>query len=98
MAGKPVLLTVDDDPQVSQALARDLRGNYAERFRIVSANSGQQALDILRELVLAGDEAAVLLADQRMPGMTGVEFLEHSLELYPDARRLLTRFIVRLPA
>src|SRR5919199_5551842 len=89
MPGKPVLLTVDDDVGVSQALTRDLRRQYAQRFRVVRAESGQQALDILRELRLAEEDAALLLADHRMPGMTGVEFLEHSLELYPDAKRVL---------
>jgi thioredoxin reductase (NADPH) len=89
MAGKPVLLTVDDDLAVSQALTRDLRRQYAQRFRVVRADSGPQALEILRELRLVEDEAALLLADHRMPEMTGVEFLEHSLELYPDAKRVL---------
>jgi thioredoxin reductase (NADPH) len=89
MAGKPVVLTVDDDAAVSQALTRDLRRQYAERFRVVRADSGPQALDILRDLRLAEEEAALLLADHRMPSMTGVEFLEHSLELYPNAKRVL---------
>jgi thioredoxin reductase (NADPH) len=89
MAGKPVLLTVDDDAAVSQALTRDLRRQYAQRFRVVRADSGSQALEILRDLRLAEEEAALLLADHRMPSMTGVEFLEHSLELYPDAKRVL---------
>jgi thioredoxin reductase (NADPH) len=89
MAAKPVLLTVDDDAAVSQALTRDLRRQYAQRFRVVRADSGSQALDILRDLRLADEEAALLLADHRMPGMTGVEFLGHSLELYPGAKRVL---------
>jgi thioredoxin reductase (NADPH) len=89
MPGKPVLLTVDDDVGVSQALTRDLRRQYAQRFRVVRAESGQQALDILRELRLAEEDAALLLADHRMPHMTGVEFLEQSLELYPTAKRVL---------
>jgi thioredoxin reductase (NADPH) len=89
MTGKPVLLTVDDDAVVSQALTRDLRRQYAQRFRVVRADSGPQALDILRELRLAEEEAVLLLADHRMPGMTGVEFLERSLELYPIAKRVL---------
>jgi thioredoxin reductase (NADPH) len=89
MAGKPVLLTVDDDAAVSQALLRDLRRQYAQRFRVVRADSGAQALQILRDLRLAEEEAALLLADHRMPSMTGVEFLEHSLELYPSAKRVL---------
>ena len=89
MTGKPVLLTVDDDAAVSQALTRDLRRQYAQRFRVVRAASGPRALDILRELRLAEEEAVLLLADHRMPGMTGVEFLERSLELYPIAKRVL---------
>jgi thioredoxin reductase (NADPH) len=89
MAAKPVLLTVDDDPAVSQALTRDLRRQYADRFRVVRAESGDQGLEILRELRLAEDEVALILADHRMPGMTGVDFLERSLELYPTTRRVL---------
>jgi thioredoxin reductase (NADPH) len=89
MVAKPVLLTVDDDPAVSQALTRDLRRQYANRFRVVRAESGAQALEILRELRLEEAELALLLADHRMPGMTGVDFLERSLELYPDAKRIL---------
>src|SRR5216683_77098 len=89
MTGKPVLLTVDDDAAVSQALTRDLRRQYAQRFRVVRADSGARALDILRELRLVEEEAVLLLADHRMPGMTGVEFLERSLELYPIAKRVL---------
>jgi thioredoxin reductase (NADPH) len=89
VAGKPVLLTVDDDFAVSQALARDLRQQYAQRFRIVRADSGAHALDLLGQLRLAEEEVALLLADHRMPGMTGVEFLEQSLELFPTAKRVL---------
>src|SRR5207245_1295799 len=76
MPAKPVLLTVDDDASVSQALTRDLRRQYAQRFRVVRAESGRQALEMLRELRLADEEVAILLADHRMPGMTGIEFLE----------------------
>jgi thioredoxin reductase (NADPH) len=89
VAGKPILLTVDDDIAVSQAITRDLRRQYAQRFRVVRAESGPQALGILRELRLAEEEAALLLADHRMPGMTGVDFLEQSMELYPSAKRVL---------
>ena len=86
MAGKPVLLTVDDDAAVSQALTRDLRRQYAQRFRVVRAESGPRALEILRELRLAEEEAALLLADHRMPGMTGVEFLEQLARAVPDCQ------------
>jgi thioredoxin reductase (NADPH) len=89
VTGKPVILTVDDDAAVTLALSRDLQRQYAQRFRIVRATSGPEALDVLREIRLAEDEAALLLADHRMPGMTGVEFLEQSLELYPSAKRVL---------
>ncbi len=89
MPPKPVLLTVDDDAAVSQALTRDLRRQYADRFRVVRAESGPQALEILRDLRLADEQAALLLADHRMPGMTGIEFLEESLVLFPDAKRVL---------
>ncbi|MBO2464064.1 FAD-dependent oxidoreductase [Actinomadura sp. LCR2-06] len=86
---KPVLLTVDDDPGVSRAVARDLRRRYAETYRIVRAESGRQALDALSELRLRGDDTAVLLADHRMPEMNGVEFLERAMDLFPYARRVL---------
>ena len=89
MTAKPVLLTVDDDAGVLQALTRDLRRQYAQRFRVVRADSGAAALDILRELRLADEEAALFLADHRMPAMTGVEFLEQAIELYPTAKRVL---------
>ena len=86
---KPVLLSVDDDAAVSQAITRALRRHYAPRFRVLRAESGAAALETLRELKLSGDETALLLADHRMPGMTGVELLEHSIELFPDTKRVL---------
>lgn len=86
---KPVLLAVDDDPQVLAAVRGDLRAHYGETLRIVGAESGNQALEVLRELALRGDPVALLLADQRMPQMTGVEFLAASRELAPDAKRVL---------
>jgi thioredoxin reductase (NADPH) len=89
MPPKPVLLTVDDDAAVLQALTRDLRRQYAQKYRIVRAESGPQALEILRDLRLAEEQAALILADHKMPGMTGIEFLEQSLELFPDAKRVL---------
>ncbi|MGW0841821.1 FAD-dependent oxidoreductase [Streptomyces sp. NPDC002787] len=84
-----VILTVDDDPGVSRAVARDLRRRYGESYRIVRAESGQAALEALRELKLRGDEVAVILADYRMPQMNGIEFLEQALDVYPGARRIL---------
>jgi thioredoxin reductase (NADPH) len=86
---RTVLLTVDDDPGVSRAVARDLRRRYGETYRVVRAESGPAALDALRELKLRGDQVAVLLADYRMPQMNGIEFLEQALDLYPTARRVL---------
>ena len=88
-ASKPVLLTVDDDPGVSRAVARDLRKRYGQEFRIVRAESGPQALEALREIKLRGDPVAVLLADYRMPEMSGLEFLEQAMDLFPQARRAL---------
>jgi thioredoxin reductase (NADPH) len=86
---RPVLLTVDDDPAVSRAVARDLRRQYGERYRVVRASSGADALDVLRELKLRGSRVAVLLADYRMPEMSGIEFLEQAMDLFPRARRAL---------
>jgi thioredoxin reductase (NADPH) len=86
---KPVLLTVDDDPGVSRAVARDLRRRYGEAHRVVRASSGQEALDALKELKLRGDPVAAMLADYRMPEMNGIEFLEQAMDLFPRARRAL---------
>jgi len=86
---KPVLLTVDDDPEVLGAIERDLRREYGARYRVLVANSGPRALDALRTLQLRNDSVALLLVDQRMPQMTGIEFLAEALKLYPDAKRAL---------
>ncbi|HEX9041582.1 MAG TPA: FAD-dependent oxidoreductase [Trebonia sp.] len=86
---RPVIVTVDDDPSVSRAIARDLRRRYGERNRIVRAETGEQALDALRQMKLRGDQVAVILADYRMPGLTGIEFLERAMDVYPYARRVL---------
>ena len=86
---RPVIVTVDDDPSVSRAVARDLRRQYGERHRIVRAESGDQALDALRQMKLRGDQVAILLADYRMPGLTGIEFLERAMDIYPYAKRVL---------
>jgi thioredoxin reductase (NADPH) len=87
--GKPVLLSVDDDPGVSRAVARDLRRRYGEDFRVLRAASGPDALEALRELKLRGDAVTALLADYRMPEMNGIEFLENAMDLFPHARRAL---------
>lgn len=89
MSARPVLLTVDDDPAVSRAIARDLRRQYGETHRVVRAESGPAALEALQELVVRGEPVAVLLADHRMPGMTGVDFLERAMDLAPGAKRVL---------
>ncbi|MFF8594064.1 FAD-dependent oxidoreductase [Streptomyces sp. NPDC015220] len=86
---RTVIMTVDDDPGVSRAVARDLRRRYGQSYRIVRAESGESALEALRELKLRGDLVAVILADYRMPRMNGIEFLEQALDVYPGARRVL---------
>jgi thioredoxin reductase (NADPH) len=85
----PAILTVDDDPAVSRAVARDLRRQYGEHYRVVRAGSGSEALDALRELKLRGEQVALLVADYRMPQMNGIQFLEAAMDLYPLARRVL---------
>jgi thioredoxin reductase (NADPH) len=86
---KPVILTVDDDPQVLRAVERDLRRRYAREYRVLRAESGESALDTLGKLELRGDPVALFLVDQRMPRMTGVEFLEKAVEQFPEAKRAL---------
>jgi thioredoxin reductase (NADPH) len=85
----PAILTVDDDPSVSRAVARDLRRRYGDRYRVVRASSGAEALDALREIKLRGNQVALLLADYRMPQMNGIQFLEAAMDLFPRARRVL---------
>ncbi|MGF1571237.1 MAG: FAD-dependent oxidoreductase [Nodosilinea sp.] len=86
---KPVILTLDDDPDVLQAIARDLRRHYGEHYRIMRASSGAEALETLAQLKLRNDPVALLLVDQRMPEMSGVEFLERALVVFPAAKRAL---------
>jgi thioredoxin reductase (NADPH) len=86
---RPVLLTVDDDPQVVRAVERDLRQKYGRRFRVFKSESGENALRLLKELKLRNEMLALLLVDQRMPQMSGVEFLERSMDIFPEAKRVL---------
>jgi thioredoxin reductase (NADPH) len=86
---KPGLLVVDDDPQVLAAVRRDLRSHYREQYTILSAASGEEALATVKELKSRGDSLAMIVSDQRMPGMLGTEVLARSRETYPLARRVL---------
>ena len=86
---RAILLAVDDDISVLEAVVQDLRRHYGENYRVVRAGSGQAALDTLRQLKARDESVALLLSDQRMPGMTGVEFLEQAREIFPEARRVL---------
>jgi thioredoxin reductase (NADPH) len=86
---KPVLLTVDDDAEVLRAVERDLRHRYGERFRVLRADSGAAALEALQGLKRRGAPVGLLLVDQRMPQMTGVEFLGQAMGVFPDAKRVL---------
>src|SRR3954451_24467104 len=86
---RPAIVIVDDEPAVLAAVARDLRRAFGERFRIVRAGSGDDALDVLRELVARGDQGALLVADQRMPGMAGTDYLVAARQLVPGAKRVL---------
>jgi CheY-like chemotaxis protein len=86
---RPVILAIDDDPVVLAAVARDLRRGFGERFRIMRAPSGAEALELLRQLRTRGDQVALLIADQRMPGMPGTEFLTQARKVVPDAKRVL---------
>jgi thioredoxin reductase (NADPH) len=86
---KPVLLAIDDDTSVLEAVVQDLRRHYGQDYRIVRAASGAAALDICRQLKERKDTVALFLSDQRMPGMTGVDFLQQALCIYPNAKRVL---------
>jgi thioredoxin reductase (NADPH) len=86
---KPVILAVDDDPQVASAVERDLRKQYRKDYRILSATSGNQALEAVQQLKKRNNPIALFLVDQRMPEMTGTEFIAQAARLYPDTRKVL---------
>src|SRR3954464_2509987 len=86
---RPAIVVVDDEPAVLAAVARDLRRGFGERYRIVRAGSGEEALEVLRELVRRGEQTALLVADQRMPGLSGTDYLVRAREVVPSAKRVL---------
>jgi thioredoxin reductase (NADPH) len=89
MASRPTLVAVDDDLPVLRAVERDLRVRYAKDYRVLAANSGEEALEAVRQVTVRGEAVALFLVDQRMPGMTGIEFLSEAVDLQPDAKRVL---------
>ncbi len=86
---KPIIVTVDDEILVLNAISRDLRKHFGGEYRIIKANSGAEALDTLRQLKQRNDPVALILSDQRMPAMSGTEYLAQAAEFYPDARKVL---------
>jgi thioredoxin reductase (NADPH) len=86
---KPVIIAVDDEPEVVQAVQRDLRARYAGDYRVVWASGGQEAIDTLRTLALQGTPVALMLVDQRMPTVTGIDVLRETLEIHPSSKRAL---------
>ena len=89
MAALPAILTVDDDEPVLRSIERDLRARYGDRYRVLAAGSGPEALELSREVTRRGDAIALFVVDQRMPVMTGIEMLREALPLHPDAKRIL---------
>ncbi len=86
---KPIIFSIDDDPQVLRSLRRDLRGEYRRDYRIISTESASEGLEALVELKKKGEVVALFISDQRMPEMLGVEFLEKAKEIFPKAKRVL---------
>ena len=86
---KPILMTIDDEVHVLNAIARDLQAHYQQDYRIVKASSGREALEAVQEFKKRNTPVALFLADQRMPKMSGVEFLAEAIKLYPDAKKVL---------
>jgi thioredoxin reductase (NADPH) len=87
--GKPILLSVDDDSDILRAIERDLRSQYGAEYRVRGSDSPESALDLLKQLKVLNDSVALLLADQRMPRMDGVQFLREAMEIFPGAKRAL---------
>jgi len=86
---KPILLSVDDDSDVLRAIERDLRSQYGADYRVIGSDSPKKALDLLKQLKVRNDSVALMLADQRMPHMNGVEFLQEGMHIFPEAKRAL---------
>ncbi len=86
---KPAIVCVDDEPEVAAAVSRDIRARYQADYRVISATSGDDALETIAELKRRGDAVALFIVDQRMPGMTGIEFLAEAIKLFPDAKKIL---------
>jgi thioredoxin reductase (NADPH) len=86
---RPAIVVVDDEPAVLAAVARDLRRGFGEHYRIVRAGSGDEALEALRELARWGEQVGLLVADQRMPGLSGTDYLVRAREIVPGAKRVL---------
>src|SRR3954471_21986955 len=86
---KPAIVAVDDEPAVLAAVARDLRRGFGDRYRILRATSGAEALELLKQIRARGEQVALLVADQRMPGLSGTDYLVKARKLVPDAKRVL---------
>ncbi len=86
---RPAIVAVDDEPAVLAAVSRDLRRGFGERYRVMRAASGAEGLDLLRQVRARGEQVAMLVADQRMPGLSGTDYLVQARELVPQAKRVL---------
>lgn len=86
---RPLIITIDDDPEVLRTITRDLRSKYGSSFRVMPSHSCHKVLETLQQLKQRDEPVALFLVDQRMPQMTGVEFLEQAKEVFPDAKRAL---------
>ena len=86
---KPILLCIDDDSDVLRAIERDLRSHYGATYRVLASDAPEKALELLKQLKVRNDSVALLLADQRMPKMDGVAFLQEAKHIFPDAKRAL---------